>query len=325
MRRICAQSTSILRRHSVCCCLLFCALLFACGFSFPLYESPHLTATLASDAEHLSYETPLIATLTVTARPQDEVQLPNLNERFQGFTLVEAFEAARQQQDNQVTTLWRLRLTPAGEGPWRLLPFIFTVRDTHTGNVDELLTAAINFPEPPPLPIASGAPECQLEPEWIAPELKTILFWVLIILGSGGLILLLLPWLRCLKRKLKERTLSPEERARLELNRLIAEGLPEKGLVKEFYFGLTGVVRRYFERQYGIRATRQTTQEFLNHLLREVPLGADERSALADFLAAADRVKFAGISVSAAEAADATNHARKTIEVDAAQHAWMSP
>ncbi len=307
-------------RRCICAGLLLCAWALASGFTLPVYEAPHCSATLAAEVERLAYETPLVATLTFTSRAQDEIQLPPLTERFRGFTIVEAFEASRIVQGDQAIATWRLRLTPAGEGPWRLLPFIFTVRDTHTGAAEERLTRAITFPEPAPLPIASGAPEGSFEPEWIAPTWQTIALWVVGVLVAGGLVLLALPWLKKLRRTLKERTLSPEARARLELDRLLAEGLLGKGRVKEFYFGLTGVVRRYFERQYGVRATRQTTQEFLNHLLREVPLGAAERSALADFLAAADRVKFAGVQVSTEEAAEATDRARTTIEVDAEQH-----
>ncbi len=325
MRRPWAHTNRTKWRSGICRGLLFCAALIASGFTFPVYNSAHIEATLASEAERIAYESPLIATLTVTSRAQDEVQLPDLNERFRGFAIVEAFEAARIVRGDKAIATWRLRLTPAGEGPWQLLPFIFTVRNANTGALDEHLSQAIVFPEPNPLPTATGAPEGNPAPEWIPPSLKTIALWVLGVAAVAGLVVALLPWLKRIKRKLKERTLSPEERARLELDRLLAEGLVAMGRVKEFYFGLTGVVRRYFERQYGIRATRQTTQEFLNHLLREVPLGAAERSALAEFLAAADRVKFAGVQVTSEEAAEATDRARTTIEVDAAQHLKTAP
>ena len=75
---------------------------------------------------------------------------------------------------------------------------------------------------------------------------------------------------------------------------LLAENLPAHGLVKEFYLRLTGIVRQYVEDTTGIRAPEQTTEEFLRDMRSSSVFPADRSARLAEFLEAADLVKYAG-------------------------------
>jgi hypothetical protein len=120
--------------------------------------------------------------------------------------------------------------------------------------------------------------------------------------GEGGLSLwwLALPlalaagwlWWRRRRKPVEEKPLSPEELARLELERLMAGKLPEQD-VKRFYVELTGLVRRYIERTTGIRAPEQTTEEFLREIAGRKTFPAEETARLKRFLESADLVKFA--------------------------------
>jgi hypothetical protein len=95
------------------------------------------------------------------------------------------------------------------------------------------------------------------------------------------------------RRPIQPRRQTPQEIAQAALALLIAENLPGRGLVKEFYLRLTGIVRQYVEDTTGIRAPEQTTEEFL-HAMRAGAVFPRERSArLAEFLEAADLVKYA--------------------------------
>ena len=97
------------------------------------------------------------------------------------------------------------------------------------------------------------------------------------------------------KKVLLARQKTPEELAREELAALLAEGLAQKGLFKEFYVRLTGIVRLYIERTTGIRAPEQTTEEFL-YAMRERNVFPTERARqLKQFLEAADMVKYAAL------------------------------
>jgi hypothetical protein len=96
------------------------------------------------------------------------------------------------------------------------------------------------------------------------------------------------------RRPALERRLTPEEIAQAALALLLAENLPARGLVKEFYLRLTGIVRQYVEDTTGIRAPEQTTEEFLRDMRSHVAFPPERSARLAEFLEAADLVKYAG-------------------------------
>ena len=87
---------------------------------------------------------------------------------------------------------------------------------------------------------------------------------------------------------------TPEEIAQAALAMLLAENLPARGLVKEFYLRLTGIVRQYVEDTTGIRAPEQTTEEFLRDIRARSAFPPERSVQLADFLEAADLIKYAG-------------------------------
>jgi len=76
------------------------------------------------------------------------------------------------------------------------------------------------------------------------------------------------------------------------LRRLVARDLVSKGCVDQFFVEITGIVREYIERAFGLRAPEQTTEEFLACMASQ-PVVARYREALGTFLTAADEVKFA--------------------------------
>ena len=95
-------------------------------------------------------------------------------------------------------------------------------------------------------------------------------------------------------RPVEPRRLTPEEIAQAALAGLLAENLPGRGLVKEFYLRLTGIVRQYVEDTTGIRAPEQTTEEFLRDMRSRAVFPPERSARLAEFLEAADLVKYAG-------------------------------
>jgi len=89
-------------------------------------------------------------------------------------------------------------------------------------------------------------------------------------------------------------TLSPEQLAKIALDQLIAEELPSRGMVKEFYLRLTGIVRVFIEGKTGLRAPEQTTEEFLLDVNESSCFDKHQAYRLKEFLTAADLVKYAG-------------------------------
>jgi hypothetical protein len=146
--------------------------------------------------------------------------------------------------------------------------------------------------------LAEGAPslanlEPMLPPRSV-PRSGT-LGWVL-----GGIAAIFLATLAIVARRRRKERMpepprqTPEEIAEAALARLMAENLPSQGLIKEFYLRLTGIVRRYVEDTTGLRAPEQTTEEFLREMRQRSDFPADRSARLAEFLEAADLVKYAG-------------------------------
>jgi hypothetical protein len=123
----------------------------------------------------------------------------------------------------------------------------------------------------------------------------TAIGW-LIASGLAGLlaILAVLALRRRKRRPIEARRQTPEEIARAALSQLLAENLPGRGLVKEFYLRLTGIVRQYVEDTTGIRAPEQTTEEFLHDMRSRAAFPPERSVQLAEFLEAADLIKYAG-------------------------------
>jgi hypothetical protein len=96
------------------------------------------------------------------------------------------------------------------------------------------------------------------------------------------------------RRPAEPRRQTAEEIAHAALAKLLALNLPARGLVKEFYLRLTGVVRQYVEDTTGIRAPEQTTEEFLRDMRAHAAFPPERSVRLAEFLEAADLVKYAG-------------------------------
>ena len=114
--------------------------------------------------------------------------------------------------------------------------------------------------------------------------------------GLAALLAIFAVWAmkRRKRRPIEPRRQTPEEIARAALDQLLADDLPRRGLVKEFYLRLTGIVRQYVEDTTGIRAPEETTEEFLRDMRSRAVFSPERSVQLAEFLEAADLIKYAG-------------------------------
>ncbi len=83
--------------------------------------------------------------------------------------------------------------------------------------------------------------------------------------------------------------LSPFDIAVAALRRLREQDPP----VEEFYTRLSDIVRQYLEGQFGLRAPKRTTEEFLYEMSRDHALSPEHKNLLGTFLQESDLVKFA--------------------------------
>lgn len=146
-------------------------------------------------------------------------------------------------------------------------------------------------------------------------EKPAIVFWIGLIIA-----LVICAYFLVASRKRSETSvvvpaLTPQESARVELEKLLSEELPSKGLVKEFYLRLTGIVRTYIEGSTGLKAPEQTTEEFLVAMRSSALFSSDDSKKLQDFLEAADMVKYAGQQPTLSSIEDSAQKAREFISI----------
>lgn len=138
---------------------------------------------------------------------------------------------------------------------------------------------------------------------------------VIIVLASLSAVALVL--LLCLRKK-KEKAAPPPVPAHVKafaaLEALLAEGLLEKELYKEYFSRLSLVLRTYIEDRFEIRAPELTTEEFLAVLRQDPKFSYEQREMLRSFLGECDMIKFAKGETSAELAKEATDNIKNFIE-----------
>jgi len=153
-----------------------------------------------------------------------------------------------------------------------------------------------------------------MEPPRPVPQ-SPALGWIAAVGAAGVLAVLALLIRRRKRRPVEPRRQTPEEVAHAALAQLLAEDLPARGLVKEFYVRLTGIVRQYVEDTTGIRAPEQTTEEFLRDIREGAVFPPDRSVRLADFLESADLVKYGAQVPEAGQIDQAIARAREFVNL----------
>ena len=280
--------------------------------------------TLTIDPPNVEIQRDVLVTLQIDTPDHTKISLPPLENRFTGFSLSGQFERDPESRDGRTTREIHLRLTPIVSDSYRVAPIPITYIDR---SVEPPLsgwfsTAHMDLNLRSPWTVEPGDTiEAMLSPLWIHASFKTIAIVVAVAILCIAVAIFLWKLMGRVKEQITARRTSPRERALRELRQLLSKDLIKRGLVKTFYLELTMVVRRYIERQHGVRAPEQTTEEFLAEISRDSRFMENVLARLRDFLKAADVVKFAAYQPSAEAINTATQTAQGYIETDAARGA----
>lgn len=98
------------------------------------------------------------------------------------------------------------------------------------------------------------------------------------------------------KRKLTQSsiTLKPAHQIAYEqLEELKRKNLIGEGKIKEFYIGISDIIRHYLENRFSLKAPEMTTEEFLINVKDYSELALGNKVLLREFLVCCDLVKFA--------------------------------
>ncbi|MCA9396097.1 MAG: hypothetical protein KC649_02910, partial [Candidatus Omnitrophica bacterium] len=122
-----------------------------------------------------------------------------------------------------------------------------------------------------------------------------------------------------------EPVIAPDAAALEELKKIKADDLIAHSRTKEYYYRISGCIRFYIERRFGIRAPESSTEEFVEEAIRSQVLEGRHINLLKDFLSACDLVKYAGTDSDAGQADEVYRTAENFIletrlsEIDSAE------
>ncbi|MBU0713733.1 MAG: hypothetical protein KJ964_00055 [Verrucomicrobia bacterium] len=257
---------------------------------------------ITADPAQVHLDRDILLSIKTIAPSNITVRLPPLDNRLTGFTLSGAFDREPTAQAGTIAHEHCFRLTPLVAAEYRLAPMAVTYTDASRPTAPEswFATRAIVFGVAPignEHPGASRRDAASIRdirgPVWIYPAFKTVAGWmaILALMGVGAWALYRLS--RRVHRAIQLRRMSPRERALNQLVELLKQDLVGKGKIKEFYIGLTMIVRCYIEGAHSIRAPEQTTEEFLVTAANNSSFKPEVVKKLKVFLQTSDLVKFA--------------------------------
>jgi hypothetical protein len=285
------------------------AILCAAACSKPAAEADSKPARRAEDREPVIVEAgveratvdigdKVVYRVTVKADPAYEVDLPPVLEQFANWIIFDA-GSWKSQPDVGTKKVHEISTTlDPGLGPVLSIPPT-TIKYRRKGETGwrEIATAPVTV-EVTSVAEKPGDFREPLEHFDLPPAKAKVdavsRAWIWWTAGAAALAAGVLAILFTRRRKLQAvAALAPHEVAQRELAHLATLGLLDRGELKEFYFRLTMILRRYIEARFAIMAPERTTEEFLVDMRKSRELTEAHRATLAAFLAAADMVKYA--------------------------------
>lgn len=261
-----------------------------------------------------------LLTFSVTLRSDPDIRPASLDFSgyFKGFDLVDSGTTEPERVEGQVQVIYwyRLRADQVGAHTIPSVPVTFTAPDPQRS--DETIEGQILTPE-----VAIEVKSIlylQGEPTDIR-DIKSLLpisgGWINSFLFALALLLVGLGlwfWRRGRSKPSAvpappAASLRPHELALKELRALNAKGWIEQGRVREYYFELSEIFRRYLGNRYAFPAIDWTTEEILQWLNRLPEANTQVRLQVKSILQHSDQVKFA----KAIPSVSASNHAMESI------------
>jgi len=218
-------------------------------------------------------------------------------------------ELPRKNAQHQKEFWFRLRANLVGthDFPALLIPFLVSGDGDEDKNIPgqvsspkaRLVIQSILHLQGEPTDIRDIKPLENIDRDW-RPIVLGLLAAVLVI--ALGIFL----YLKRLKSKftesiLQSEHLSPQETALRELEILKAKGLLERGFIREYYFELSEIFRRYLGAKFKFTALDWTTEEIKNFLTHSSSLNTGIRQKIYFILEHTDLVKYAKAKVTGKE------------------------
>lgn len=267
-------------------------------------------------------------TVTIESRFEEGVQVtpPYLSETvYSPLLLVDnpREETFWSEEHNRLVNRWTYKFEPLISGKFKLKPFVINFR------LDKEKTAKIG--EWPVYQVHTESIDYEVKPTDIGKlddirDIKGLIYppykiWIPIVTGltllflSTSLFLLL----RYRKNQQPEFNISTPlidyyADALNKLHALEQQDYISKAEFNVFHTELTSILRNYLEHHFGLRAKEQTTEEFIQEIVRTRTFSEEQRYELNRFLQLADLVKFATFQPGPQISEDALGNVRTFIQ-----------
>ena len=207
----------------------------------------------------------------------------------------------------------KLTITSFDSGAFAVPSFIFHIKNNTTGNTDSVNTEPMQLKVFTPMVDTAKAFKVIKGPEAVPYTFAEILPWLLIILGIIAGIVVIVWYVRKRKKgkplftKKPKPKLPPYEQAIQKLEELRLSKVWQAGKLKEYYTGITDIMREYFTDRYTFEAWEMTTDEIVEEL-QERKVNEQALSKVKATLELSDLVKFAKAQPTAVENDTALNY-----------------
>ncbi|MFQ6042303.1 MAG: hypothetical protein ACE5PV_15715 [Candidatus Poribacteria bacterium] len=289
-------------------------------FSKPLFaqekQGEPITVTTQVDQTTISIGDKIKYTITVEAKPELKVELPQFAENLGGFAIKDFGQLKPKKRKGwMVYQQWYL-LDTYTTGSYTIpAPVIrYTEAD---GTKREIKGKEVTVEVKSVLSEGEEPQDIRdiAEPVKLPVSYTRFILWIVValVLIAGGVTTLLL-----LKRRKKAAEEVPKKPAHViayeQLEELISSGLIEQRRIEEYYVLLSDTIRAYLENRFGLRAPEMTTEEFLDAVANDSNLKYEHKTLLSDFLTHCDLVKFARYGPDEGEMKSAYESAKRFVD-----------
>ena len=238
--------------------------------------------------------------LEIRASEEYEAELPDFGEKLEQFGIVDYSAPPEKLGPNSVVIKKKeYLLEPFLSGEYTIprMKVVFRKKDAKKKNEHHLESEKLTVKVTSLLPekMEQLAVKDEIAPAALPRKRTPALWWVIGSVGAAvcaGAVLLVL-FRRGESGSGTVMHKPAHEAAYDRLRRLVSQDLVKQGRIKEFYTGLSDILRIYIENRFGLHAPERTTEEFLEELGSGDMLENGHKSLLRDFLVHCDMVKFA--------------------------------
>jgi len=290
--------------------LMLATLFFFSPPAFAQKEADRSSSPLSVEAQVDKAEVTIgdIVTYHLSIRHDPEIQLatPHLEKHFDGFIFIDQEILPPRKTRDQVLEefKFRFRADQVGHNTQSKITIDFTAPDPKAPG--KLIPGQATAPKT--VVVVRSVLFLDGEPTDIR-DIKSILGsafdwrpWALAVLGVTLAGLLVIYWYRMRRKKAasipSSPALDPHKVALQELEALLSKKMIEAGHLREHYFELSEIFRRYLGARFSFPAPDWTSQEIMGHLL-QVNFDPELRRHLLAILQNTDHVKFAKAEVDA--------------------------